>query len=447
MQSLAHVKPMLELLAQIDIDFSNWHYPLSHPNLQIGTLTCILVGMTCGILGCFVILRRMALIGDALSHAILPGVVIAFLVTGSDGILGLFLGALLAGLTTTVLINIVNHHSRTKEDSAIGIVFTALFAVGLILISSLPRGTHFDLKCFIIGAPEAVGTADLLLMSLISVIVIALVVLFYHRLKLISFDPVVAAAMGIPVLIFHYLIMGMISATVVAGLKTTGVVLVVAMVITPASAAYQLTNRFSIMLILSGLFGALSAVVGMILAYTTGAQSGPAMVLVATFIFVLAMCFGPKHGVLFDLIRRVRLRGHVESEDVLKRIYHLSNATMQRCQTSAITSQFHLNAKRVAKLVDRLIKQDLLGRDMDEIWLTDAGLTHATEMVRAHRLWESYLTERAQLDPSMVHGEAERLEHAHELADEVDRTLGHPELDPHGQVIPRPERPNAPPAS
>ena len=217
----------------------------------------------------------MALIGDALSHAILPGVVIAFLVTNNTGVWGLLLGALLAGLMTAVLINVVSHNSRTKEDSAIGIVFTALFALGLILISMLPRGTHFDLKCFVFGIPEAVTFAEFSLMTGIAIVVLGTITLLYHPLKLISFDPIVATAMGLPVLFFHYLLMGMISATVVAGLKTTGVILVVAMVITPASAAYQITNRFSNMLILAGFFGALSALLGTILAYILNAPSGP----------------------------------------------------------------------------------------------------------------------------------------------------------------------------
>ena len=227
------------------------------------TLCSVLVGIACGALGCFVVLRRMALIGDALSHAILPGVVIAFLVTQSTDISKLFLGALAAGVLAAVLIRVVSQASRTKEDSAIGIVFTALFALGIIIASGLPRGTHFDLKCFLFGDPLAVGPDDLIMMGIVAPLVLLAIFLFYHRLKLISFDPTVAAAMGISVTGMHYLVMGLLSATVVAGLKTTGVVLVVAMVITPASAAYQLCDRLWSMLVLAGLFGAISAAAGM----------------------------------------------------------------------------------------------------------------------------------------------------------------------------------------
>ena len=411
-----------------------WHFPFHF--LPEGLWTSVLVGITCGVLGCFVVLRRMALIGDAISHAILPGVVIAFLLTNNTGVWGLLLGALFAGLLTAVLINVVSHKSRTKEDSAIGIVFTALFALGLILISNLPRGTHFDLKCFVFGIPEAVTTAEMQLMAIIAALVIGTIAILYHPLKLISFDPVVATSMGIPVLFFHYLLMGMISATIVAGLKTTGVILVVAMVITPASAAYQLTNRFSRMLFLAGLFGGLSALVGMIIAYTINAPSGPSMVLVATAIFVLSMLFSPTHGFVFEKLRKLRLKRHIEGEDVLKAVYKLEQhkETASRDSISGLAS---LPLERLPTLFKDLAKEQLLTITDAGAALTEAGRKRALQMVRAHRLWESYLVERANIPPNSIHPHAEKLEHAHELADEVDRTLGYPEHDPHGSKIPK----------
>jgi len=297
----------------------------------------------------------MALIGDALSHAVLPGVVVALLLTGSAGVPGLLLGALLAGLLTAVLVNLVSRYSRTKEDSAIGIVFTALFAVGIILVSSLPRGTHFDLKCFLFGDPLAVGRDDFWMMVSIGAAVLVIVGLLFHPLKLLSFDPVVAAAMGLPVALLHYLLMGMLSATVVAGLKATGVVLVVAMLITPASAAYQLSNRLAGMLFLSGLFGAVSAAAGMSLAFVTNAPTGPAMVVVATVLFALAMFLSPSHGVVFEWLRRRRLSRHIAEEDLLRAVYKLSEpsrAAGSPAPTLAdVARETHLVVRRLQSLV------------------------------------------------------------------------------------------------
>ena len=426
----------MHILAQLTFKPEYSLYPFE--GLPEGLWTSVLVGITCGILGCFVVLRRMALIGDAISHAILPGVVIAFLVTNNTGVWGLLLGALLAGLLTAVLINLVSHKSRTKEDSAIGIVFTALFALGLILISNLPRGTHFDLKCFVFGIPEAVNREELWLMAIIAALVIGTITLLYHPLKLISFDPVLATSMGIPVLFFHYLLMGMISATIVAGLKTTGVILVVAMVITPASAAYQLTNRFSSMLFMAGLFGGLSALLGMMLAYVLNAPSGPSMVLVATAIFALSMLFSPTHGFVFDKLRKLKLKRHIEGEDVLKAVYKLEQhkETASRDRIGSLAS---LPLERLPLLFKDLLQEQLITLTDAGAALTDNGRKRALQMVRAHRLWESYLVEHANIPPSSIHPHAEKLEHAHELADEVERTLGYPEHDPHGSVIPKQE--------
>ncbi len=423
-------------LFDFTIDGSQWLQPFS-ARWGMETFCSMLVGIACGVLGCFVVLRRMALIGDALSHAVLPGVVAAFALTGSTNIGILLVGALIAGVMSTVLIGIVPRLSRAKDDSAIGIVFTAFFAVGIILYSALPRGTHFDLQCFLFGDPLAVTKGDLLVMGIITPLVLLMVFLLYHPLRMISFDPVVAAAMGIPVVLFHYILMGMLSATIVAGLKTTGVILVVAMVITPASAAYQLTNRLWAMLTLAGLFGAMSAMVGMSLAFVTNSPTGPAMVVVASMIFVLCMLLSPSHGVVFNRVRRRELRRHVEGEDVLKTVYHLSDGGAGDCVTAEVVDRLMLPVRRVRSLVERLRQRGLLATDGDNVSLTEEGQRRATEMVRAHRLWESYLTERANFDPTLVHDEAERLEHAHELAEEIDATLGHPDFDPHGEPIPR----------
>lgn len=431
-------------LAFIEFDWSQWLVPFSW-TWKEETLCSVLVGIACGVLGCFVVLRRMALIGDALSHAILPGVVLAFVVTQSTDISKLFLGALLAGGVAAVLIRLVSQASRTKEDSAIGIVFTSLFALGVILASSLPRGTHFDLKCFLFGDPLAVGNDDLIMMAIIAPLVLLAVFLFYNRLKLISFDPVVAAAMGISVTAMHYLLMGLLSATVIAGLKTTGVVLVVAMVITPASAAYQLCDRLWTMLLLAGIFGAISAAAGMSLAFVTNAPTGPAMVLVATALFAITMVLSPKHGLVLKAVRRRSVRRHIDGEDIIKAIFRRSE-TGASVMPADVVRATGLTPSRVASIVRALFSEGILSQ-RTPLQLSTAGIRRANELVRAHRLWESYLADEAKIPMETIHDEAERLEHAHELADELDAKLGFPTHDPHGEAIPASQNEPAPPHS
>ena len=405
------------------------------------TLGSMLIGITCGVLGCFVVLRRMALIGDALSHSILPGVVGALLLFGLVGAgeqwlpLWLLGGAMVAGLLTAVIISVVHRHSRTKEDSAIGIAFTAMFALGLIAISSLPRSTHFDLKCFVYGEPLAIATPDLWLMGIVCPLVLFTVALMYQRLKLISFDPVGAQALGVPVQLVHYLLMGMLAATIVTGIKATGVILVVAMVITPASAAYQLTNRLSVMLVLAGVVGGLSAGLGMSLAFAVNAPTGPSMVVVVVILFILAVLFSPSHGWVFERIRKNKLAQHVAQEDVLKAVYRLGEQRIDNPQP--VGEETGLPPKRIRKSIARLVQEGLMIISNGVIDLTDAGHKHAQELVRAHRLWETYLVEEAGIDPAVVHDQAELLEHAHELAEQLDEKLGKPETDPHGSQIPR----------
>ena len=422
------------LLAALELHWSAWAAPFT-ARYAVETTTSALVGASCGLLGCFVVLRRMALIGDALSHAILPGVVVAFLLFNTDSVVLLSLGALAAGLLAAVSINLVTQLSRTKEDSAIGIVFTALFALGIVIYSAMPRRTHFDLKCYLLGDPLASGTADLALMAGVATVAGLTVVLLYHRLKLVCFDPVVAAAMGVSAAALHYLLMGLLSATIVAGLKSTGVILVVAMLITPASAAYQLTDRFGRMLVLATAFGVLSGLGGMSVAFVANAPAGPAMVVVATGIFLLAMLLGPGHGVVFDRLRRWRLARHIAEEDALKAAFHLdrSGAAVTAAAVEQATTQ---TAARAQRSLQRLAQEAMVAPSGGGWALTDAGRRRATDLVRSHRLWEVYLAGEAQMAAGQVHAEAERLEHAHELADEVDAELGHPDTDPHGEPIP-----------
>lgn len=427
---LSTTSMLAELSFSLDQTFAPWS-----PRWVTQTLCTMLVGTACGLLGAFVVLRRMALIGDALSHAVLPGVVLVFILTGSTEPIPLLIGAVVSGLIMTALISFITRTSRTKEDSSIGIVFTAMFAVGIILYSSMHSATHFDIKCFLFGDPLAIGKADLWMMVVICPAVIAVIALMYHRLKLISFDPVLAAAMGISVGLIHYLLMGLLSVTIVAGLKTTGVILVVAMVITPASAAYQLTNRFSSMLLLSAGFGAFAAALGMSVAFVFESPTGPAIVIVAALLFALAVLFSPSHGWVFERLRKRRLAHHVAQEDVLKAVYRLGEQRVENPQP--VGEETGLPAGRIRKSITKLVGDGLLLVTDGVVALTDAGNRHAKELVRAHRLWETYLVKEAGVDPAVVHDQAERLEHAHELAEQLDEKLGKPATDPHGSQIPR----------
>lgn len=416
------------LLAAGGADLITWQDRVLSPFIdhRLQLLCSVLVGGVLGVLGCFVILRRMALIGDAISHAVLPGVVIAFLLV-STGITGLFVGALLAGVLTAVGINLVTRFSRVKEDTATGIVFTAMFALGVVLISWLPAGTHFDMKCFLFGDPLAVQREDLLSVAIIAPVVIGAVLVLFHPLKLMSFDPIIARTMGFNTTALHYTLMVLLAATVVAALRSVGVIMAIAMLITPAAFAYQLTNRLATMLAVAGVVGALAALAGMFLAFLVDTPPGPTMVLVATVLFLGAMTFAPERGVLVNWLRRRRIRAHIVEEDVLKALVHEKLARL----TPAIGT----GARELRAALARLTRAGLVRQERGQPRLTEQGRARALEMVRAHRLWETYLADQS-IAHAALHEEAERLEHAHNLAEQLADTLGHPAEDPHGEPIP-----------
>ncbi|WP_078552804.1 metal ABC transporter permease [Bacillus alkalicellulosilyticus] len=270
---------------------------MRYPYLQQALTAAVLVGIICGVIGCFIILRGMALMGDAISHAVLPGVVIAYMLGSS-----FFIGAVVTGVITALAIGYVSQNSRIKDDSAIGIMFTAAFALGIVMITGL-RGTGVDLWHILFGNVLAVSRNDLWMTFGIGAFVLLVIFIFYRPLLLSTFDPIVAKGVGIPVKLIHYLLMLLLSLVTVASLQTVGIILVVAMLITPGATAYLLTERLPIMLTLSAIIGAVSAVVGIYFSVVYDVASGASIVLVASVLFALAFFFSPKHGVLIKMWR------------------------------------------------------------------------------------------------------------------------------------------------
>ncbi len=264
--------------------------------LQKALLTSVTVGIICGVIGCFIILRGMALMGDAISHAVLPGVAISFMLG-----INFFLGAVIAGVLAALVIGVVTQHSRIKSDTSIGIVFSAFFAVGIILMSKAQTAT--DLTQILFGNVLSVRSSEMWMTIMIGAIVLAVIVFFYKELLVSSFDPTMAAAYGLPTRVIHYLMMVLLTMVTVASLQTVGVVLVVAMLITPGATAYLLTNRLSTMIFLAALFGSVSSVIGLYFSFVYNLSSGAVIVLVATALFLLAFIFSPKQGVLWRAIR------------------------------------------------------------------------------------------------------------------------------------------------
>jgi manganese/iron transport system permease protein len=272
--------------------------PLSLEIFRRALIEAVVMGATCGAIGAYVVLRRLAFIGDALAHAVFPGVVIAF-VTGWP----IFLGAMVAGTLTSLAIAVVSRGQRIREDTAIGIFFAGAFALGIVLIST-QSGYQRDLSSFLVGDLLAVGWTEIAISGATGAAVIAVLVALRKELLVVSFDRTYAQAQGYPVFVLELLLLLLLTATIVVSLAAVGIILVLAMLVTPAATARLLVDRFTPMMVVGAVLGALYGVVGWYVSYHLGWSPGGSIVLTATLLFLLAFVFSPSHGLLAHRLRR-----------------------------------------------------------------------------------------------------------------------------------------------
>jgi manganese/iron transport system permease protein len=272
--------------------------PLSYSFMLRGLMASLMVGVLCAVVGCYVVLRSMAFLGDAMAHAILPGVAVAYLLKGN-----LFFGALVAAVIVALSIGFFTRQGTIKEDTAIGVLFAAALASGVALISTV-KTYAMDLTHILFGNVLGVSTSDLFLTAGVGLGVLVTILLLYKEFLVISFDPLFAATLRLPVETLRTLMLVLLALTIVVSLQTVGVGLVTAMLVTPGATAYLLSKRLSTMMVISAAVGAISTVSGLYLSFYIDVASGAAVVLVATGIFVLAYLFAPSRGMLWRFVQR-----------------------------------------------------------------------------------------------------------------------------------------------
>lgn len=279
------------------MDIFSWiTEPLQYAFMQRAMLEVVLMGLTCGLIGTYIVLRGMAFIGDALSHAIFPGVVIAFLWNVS-----FFVGALVFGVITAAAIGGISRNRRVSEDTAIGVLFAGMFAFGIVLISGIKEYTA-QLTHFLFGQVLGVSVEDIVASAVIGLVVLGALVFFHKELVLTAFDDDMAEAVGLPVWLVNLGLLVLIALTIVVSLRAVGNILVVAMLVTPSAAARLWTDRLKVMMVLGTLFGAISGVVGLLLSYHMDLAAGGMIVLVATVLFGVSLVVAPRHGLLGRMI-------------------------------------------------------------------------------------------------------------------------------------------------
>lgn len=396
-----------------------------------------LVGIMCGVIGSFMVLRNMSLIGDALSHAILPGIFVAFILIGYSST-GFFVGTLLAALLSAVAMTWIQERINTKNDAVIGIIFTFMFSLGVIGISYLnnQEGVHLDLKDFLFGTVLGVSTEDIIITAMVTMFCITSVIVFYRNLFITTFQPTIAATMGISVKTMHYFLMLLLSFAIVTALRTVGIILVVAMLITPSATALLLSDKLKRVIAISGLIGFISAVIGLLVAILLDTTPGPAMCVVVTIFYFAAVFFSPKSGLVFKKIRKRRLNLQIEREDIIK--YLTKNETINNSNLAAVGSKLNISVSKMKRHLRTLKTNEHTTLSSETHQLTLKGKELGQDLVRAHRLWETFLVDKVGLKGDEIHEDAEKYEHLldSEILDQLDAKLGYPDKDPHGSPIP-----------
>jgi manganese/zinc/iron transport system permease protein len=391
------------------------------------------------------------MLGDAISHAILPGIALAFLLTASRASWPMFLGAVAIGILTALLVQVLSARG-IQGDAAIGVTFTSLFAIGVILISLYGHHVDLDLDCVLYGeiaytpfdtitlGGRDVGPRALWINGGLFAMNALAVGLLFKQLKLCAFDPEMAAAVGIPVAAMHYFLMGLVAVTAVGAFESVGAILVVAMIVVPGATAYLLTERLGRMIAIAMGLGAVSSILGYHVARALDSSIAGAMASMAGAFFLLAFLFSPRQGVLSRAWVRRRLRRLVAEEDVLMWLGRRGDLAVAGGFTAQDVAEKG-DARRVSAVAKRLVRAGRLGVRGGRFFLTERGLGAASELLRRHRLYESYLGELGY-PPDHVHDPADRVEHYIEpgVEEAVDEAAHFPTRDPHDRPIPAADR-------
>ena len=374
----------MDLLLQLFQDYT----------LRTVALGAAALGLVSGALGAYAVLRRQSLLGDAISHAALPGIVLAFMLTGSKATLVLVLGAAVAGLVGTLIVMTVVGASRVPEDSALGIVLSVFFGFGLVLLTYVqkrPDARQAGLETFLFGQAATLLERDVIVIATIGAIALVTVFLFWKEFKLLSFDREFGATLGFPMRVIDVLLTTMLVLAIVIGLQTVGVVLMSAMVVAPAAAARQWTHSLGRMVVLSAVFGAVAGLVGALASSSApGVATGPAVVLAITAIVIVSLLFAPARGVTWRALERRRRRSEIREDAVLLDLYALAaqHGMKEHAHPADVLVAMRPGVG-VARSLEALAAEGYARRGGDDGWvLTSSGRQHARELLDAAKVQE-----------------------------------------------------------
>ena len=411
-------------------------------------------GVSCAVVGCFLVLKRMSLMGDAINHGLLPGIVLAVLVSGKLTSFYLLLGAVFFGLLTAFLSQTLHSWGNVDENSSLGIVFTSLFALGVFLISMYFRHGDLDTDCVFLGHLEHVAINlsqantwsdyDVLWTQLPALLLtLTFTILAWKEMKIAVFDPALATALGYRAMLLHYVLIGLVAGVTVVSFEAVGSILVLAMLIVPAATALLLTDRLASMFLLAAFSALISALAGCWSGQVLDVNYAGMMAVAAGAQFAVVVLVAPKHGILAKIWHNLQLGLRMAGEDVLSALYRAEESGQAPATSpAALTQPEHgFSPLMVRFALKRLVHKGWIARrETTASWqLTEAGRGRARDIVRAHRLWEAFLGENFALPIDHLHGPASVMEHflGPELQNQIAAELQEPNRDPHGRTIPK----------
>lgn len=414
-------------------------------SMLIILLSVILLGVASGSIGAFTFLRKRALLGDAIAHAVLPGVALGFMLTGTKAPFYLILGACSTGALSIYLMNQIVEKSKLKMDTAIAVVLSTFFGFGILLITYIQRNYGAEqtgLDKFFFGKAAAMLQADFIWLFAVCTLVIATIVTFYKEFLLVAFDKEYAKSIGIKVSLFEFLLSFLTVLVIVVGIQIVGIILMAALLVTPASSARFWTNKLSHMIVFSSVIAAISGIAGSYLSYSfTKMPTGPWIVIFLSVFAVTSILLAPKRGVLARNMKRKALKRKMHEDNILKTFYHLAetNEDFDSLRTSSdLRERRYFEEPQLTKALMDLEKQGLAFQKETGWGLTVDGWKGAKRIVKVHRLWEMYLNKHLRISSDHVHDDADTIEHfiSPELERELENLLAYPDEDPHHTKIP-----------
>lgn len=422
------------------IDF----FSLSSPIIRNVVIGSILLSISSSLVGCFTYLRKRALIGDAISHAILPGICLAYIIKGEKDPVALLIGAFITGWLSLVTVDFIKSKTRIKEDTAIGLVLSVFFGIGTMLLTLIQHQDGFydqaGLNNFIFGNVISISRFDVQVFGGVALFMTAIIFLFYKEFVLLAFDTVYMNAIGFPVKMIQ-IIMNMLTVlAVVIGIQSVGVVLMAAMLITPAATARFWTNDLKNMLLIASLTGIFASVFGAFISYVTPSPTGPWIVMLLSIIAISSFFFAPKKGIISRSMRHKRFQQQITDENILKAFYQLQEAdyTLININKNDLLQKRKMSPSGLDQGLSRLVGQGFLTFKDNDYSFTDQGLRKGQRVLKLHRLWEVYMTTYMKIAPDHVHDDADSIEHiiTPELEEKLEKMLNYPSVDPHFSNIP-----------